>query len=59
MKGTGGKAINLTKGCLGRSIPKARLGERAMTAKAYSQLPMLNRKARRAQAKARKMMGAA
>lgn len=57
MKGTGGKAMTITGGCLGRHVPKINFGARAMKAKAYSQAPALNRKDRRIQAKARKMMG--
>lgn len=59
MKGAGGKAITLTSGCLGRHVPKGKLSKRDMTARAYSQRPPLNRKERRAQAKARRMMGEA
>jgi hypothetical protein len=42
---------------LGRATPKRRLSKLAMKAKASSQAEPVNRKARRAQAKARKMMG--
>ena len=61
MKGSGHgvKGMNLTAGHRPRSIPKAKLGNRAMKARAYSQAPVLNRKERRAQAKARKLMGEA
>ena len=57
MKGAGGKGMTVTGGSLGRHIPKLNFGARAMKAAAYSQAPTRNRKERRIQAKARKMMG--
>ena len=42
---------------LGRMRPKGRMTKRSMKAAASSQAPALNRKDRRIQAKARKMMG--
>ena len=61
MKGVGNgvKGLTLTEGSPSRLVPKARMSQRAMKARAYSQAPALNRKERRAQAKARKLMGEA
>lgn len=55
MKDSKGQGILITTGFT--RLPKSRLNKRAMAVRAYSQRPALNRKERRAAAKARKMLG--